>query len=69
MANFGQRPFVFDIDGYMKVRPLMTEHPAAPAGELLLSPVTRASGVRARAICDRPAEVQENFHGKPASAG
>ena len=20
MANFGQRPFMFDIDGYMKVR-------------------------------------------------
>jgi len=22
MANFGQRPFMFDIDGYMKVRPM-----------------------------------------------
>lgn len=22
MANFGQRPFMFDIDGYMKVRSL-----------------------------------------------
>jgi hypothetical protein len=59
MANFGQRPFMFDIDGYMKVRSHLTL--GRFASKVLFSSVSGKAGSGDH-TCSL--QVQVNFHVK-----
>lgn len=57
MANFGQRPFMFNIDGYMKVRPVLVTNQPACALLFLCRVLGSAVGGHAKTQEPLPAPV------------